>query len=97
MKAKKALFYIFMFLPFAVVLISLLFLPDQIPAHYNFENQVDRWGSKYESLIIPAVTILFGLFMLGMSKLASKYEKYGSNNRGLLSLWVLLPWLCLMP
>ena len=33
---------------------------DQIPAHYGADNQVDRWGSKYESLIFPLLTILFG-------------------------------------
>lgn len=83
MKAKKAVFYILMFLPLAAVIISLALLPDQIPAHYNHNNQADRWGSKYETLILPAFTVLFGLFMLGMSKLAAKHEKTGgSSNEG---------------
>ena len=80
MKINKAIFYILMLLPLLAVIIALQFLPEQIPAHYNIENQVDRWGSKYESLIFPGFIILFGLFMLGMSKLAAKREKDGSNN-----------------
>lgn len=80
MKTKKVIFYILMLFPLAAVIISLTLLPDQIPVHYNSSNQVDRWGSKYESLIIPAITILFGLFMIGMSRLAAKHEKNGSNN-----------------
>ena len=32
------------FLPLAVVLIALQFLPELIPAHYDMNNQVTRWG-----------------------------------------------------
>ena len=46
MKKQRTIFYILMFLPAPVTLVSLLFLPDQIPAHYGFDNQVTRWGSK---------------------------------------------------
>ena len=63
MKIQKTIFYILMFLPLPVTLISLVFLPDQIPAHYGSDNQVTRWGSKYETLLFPVVTIIFGLFI----------------------------------
>ena len=69
-----------MFLPLIVVLIALHFLPERIPAHYDFNNQVTRWGSKYETLIFPVITVLFGYFMLGMAKFSSKQEENGSNN-----------------
>lgn len=70
-----------MFLPLLVVLISLKFLPDQIPAHYGISGEVDRWGSKYETLIFPGVTIIFGIIMLIITKYASKQEKGGNNNQ----------------
>ena len=44
MKKKKIIFYSLMFLPLIVVLIALPFLPERIPAHYDFNNQVTRWG-----------------------------------------------------
>lgn len=81
MKLKKTVYFILMFLPLAAVLIALPFLPDQIPAHYGFDNQVDRWGSKYEALVFPVISILMGFFMLGMAKLAAKQENNGENNR----------------
>ena len=59
---------------------ALPFLPDQIPAHYDAGGQVNRWGSKYESLIIPGITVLFGLFMLGMSWFCARREENGHNN-----------------
>jgi len=80
MKKKKILFYSLMYLPLTMVLISLQFLPDQIPAHFDFNNQVTRWGSKYESLISPFFTVLFGYFMLGMARYAAKQEENGENN-----------------
>jgi uncharacterized membrane protein len=76
----KILYYILMFLPLVITLVALPFLPDQIPAHYGYDNQVTRWGSKYETLIFPAITILMGYFLLAMSKVAAKQEASGKNN-----------------
>lgn len=59
---------------------ALQILPDTIPAHYDGNGTADRWGSKYEMLIFPVVTLLMGLFMLGMARLAAKKEQSGSNN-----------------
>lgn len=77
---KRIVFYILMFLPLTAVLIALPFLPEQIPAHYGFDGQVTRWGSKYETLIFPAMTVLLGAIMLALAKFSSKQEETGSNN-----------------
>lgn len=77
---KKIVFYILMFFPLTAVLIALPFLPDRIPAHYGFDGQVTRWGSKYETLIFPAMAILLGFIMLALTKFSSKQEENGSNN-----------------
>ena len=79
MKNKK-LFYVLMFLPLVASLIALQFLPNVIPAHYNINNVVDRWGSKYEILILPVLIIGFGIFSLVMGKVAQKQEPQGNNN-----------------
>ena len=65
MKKKKIVFYTLMFLPLIVALIALQFLPEQIPAHYDLNNQV---------------TVVFGYVMLGTAKYFSKNEENGSNN-----------------
>lgn len=84
MKTKKTVYYILMYLPFAVNLAALPFLPDRIPAHYGFDNQVTRWGSKYETLLYPLVTVLMGYFMLAMAKVGAKDEEHGKNNENVL-------------
>ncbi|MCI8979022.1 MAG: DUF1648 domain-containing protein, partial [Lachnospiraceae bacterium] len=81
MKKKKTVYYILMYLPLVVSLIALPHLPEKIPAHYGFDNQVDRWGSKYEVLLFPVISILMGYFLLGMAKLAAKKEEHGENNK----------------
>lgn len=80
MKIQKAIFYILMFLPLPVTAISLAFLPDQIPAHYGLDGEVTRWGSKYETLVFPAMNMVLGVILLGLSKYAAKLEKQGNNN-----------------
>ncbi len=84
MKTKKTVFYILMYLPLVVTLIALPYLPEKIPAHYGFDNQVDRWGSKYEALLFPIISILMGYYLLGMAKLAAKKEEYGENNKNVI-------------
>ncbi len=84
MKTKKMIYFILMYLPLAVSVIAMQFLPDKIPAHYGFDGQADRWGSKYEALLYPVITILMGCFLLGMAKLAAKQEEHGENNRNVI-------------
>ena len=42
----------------ASTLIAMAFLPDIIPVHFDIHGEVDRWGSKYELLILPGVLAL---------------------------------------
>ncbi len=80
MKVKKIAFYGLMYLPLISALFALQFLPEQIPAHYGLNNQVTRWGSKYEALIVPIVTAILGYFFLAIAKTAAKHEENGNNN-----------------
>ncbi len=84
-KIYYRIYYVIMFLPLIVTLAALPFLPEQIPAHYGFDNKVDRWGSKYEALLYPIVTILMGYFMLAMAKWGARQEEGGENNEKVLT------------
>lgn len=37
--------------------VLIIFMPDTVPAHYNFAGEIDRWGSKYENLIFPVIAV----------------------------------------
>lgn len=70
---------ILILLPFVMLFIWLPFLPKVIPAHYNTAGQVDRWGSKFELLLIAAVNPLIAIittaFVLSMRKRISAEDK----------------------
>lgn len=68
MKKINFLFYLLMFLPLVIVIITLPIFPDKIPAHYDFAGNITRWGSKYESLIFPSITIVMGIILKASSK-----------------------------
>lgn len=72
MKWYRKLFYGLMFLPLALALVSLPFLPEQIPAHYDSAGLVTRWGSRFEVLILPPCVVLFGFFLRFMAKLTGE-------------------------
>lgn len=84
MKTKKTVYFILMYLPLVVALAALQYLPEKIPAHYGFDNQVTRWGSKYEALLYPIATVLMGYFLLAMSRLAARQEEHGENNKNII-------------
>lgn len=95
MKLKKIILYILMFLPLPAVIVLLQLLPDRIPVHFNLSGEADHWGSKYETLIFPAVSIFAGVLTLIISRVLSKQERRGENNEkicllsGILSLLII--------
>mgnify|MGYP002170157509 CR=1 FL=1 len=80
MKKMKMLYNTIMFMPTAITLICLSYIPDRIPTHYSLTNQADRWGSKYELLVFPILVIGFGIFMRMLANYHKKHEKSGTNN-----------------
>lgn len=41
--------------------LALQVLPMKVPMHYNAAGVVDRWGSKYECMIMPVIVLLNSL------------------------------------
>lgn len=68
-------------IPTAAVLIALQFLPAEIPAHYDINMNIDRWGSKYETLLFPAATLVMSAFMYAMARFAAKQENGAGNEK----------------
>ena len=43
-------------------------LPDKVPAHYNALGEVNRYGSKWELLILPCVSAFIMIFLKVLEK-----------------------------
>lgn len=64
--------------------------PDVVPMHYGADGNVDRWGSKYEMLLLPGISLLGGLVMLLTGKFGTKKEKQNEKAVGIMTIWMLI-------
>ena len=74
-KLWRPLFYILMGLPLLATLAALLVMPAEIPAHYDAAGNITRWGSKYEMLLLPLITLLMGGFLLKVSRWSGRQHQ----------------------
>ena len=75
-------------LPVFVGLILLPQLPDQIPLHWNIQGEVDQYGSKYTTLLLP----VFVLVIQWLCVLISTIEPKKENIQG--KPFTLVLWIC---
>lgn len=47
-------------------LAALSIMPDTVPVHFDIHGVADRWGSKYEMLIMPGCMLAMLLFWIGI-------------------------------
>lgn len=80
MQPKRLTTWILAFVPIIVTMAVLPVLPDEIPAHYGFDGNVTRFGSKYELLILPVITIGMFFFWLLLEKHLMKDKEKGTHN-----------------
>lgn len=71
---KKAYKWIIALVVIGFVIVGLFFsmAPAQIPVHYDIIGQIDRWGSKYEFILLPIINLLFGGFMAWLARREQK-------------------------
>ena len=66
--------------PFLIDIITVPFLPNEIPIHYDMSGRVDRIGSKFEVLIFPVLILIITLFWITTIK-CYKNRMLKSNNK----------------
>ena len=77
MKAAKRIMWITAFVSLVGTAAVLPMMPDRVPMHYNAAWEIDRWGSRYENLLLPVMTVGMALFF---AALASYYERKSKEN-----------------
>lgn len=53
--------------------VLLQFMPARVPMHMNAAGELDRFGSKYETLLFPILTALCGGGMLALARVSAKH------------------------
>ncbi|MGM9521220.1 MAG: SdpI family protein [Oscillospiraceae bacterium] len=59
---KNRLLWTLSLLPALITACFMPFMANSVPMHYNAAGEIDRWGSKYENFIFPALILLLSLF-----------------------------------
>ena len=58
----------------AIFVAGVFFLPETVPVHWNMQGIVDRYGSRYEYLIIVLLPLIIYYGMDFTKKIDPKYE-----------------------
>ena len=58
-------------------LAALSIMPDTVPVHFDIHGVADRWGSKYEMLIMPGCMLAMLAFWIGID---ASYKKKISTS-----------------
>ena len=64
----KTLKWILCILTVLSTVFMLFILPDTVPVHFDISGAPDRWGSKFELLILPVVLIACAFTLDPMTK-----------------------------
>lgn len=75
MKKLKLTANVLVALGFLFALAAIAFLPDKVPMHFNAVGEVDRYGSRFEVLLLAGFVLLARLMMVGLTKLAISIQK----------------------
>lgn len=65
------LYWLLAVLPLILTVLVFPAAPDTIPAHYGINNQVNRWGSKYELFLFPAIMLMLAPLLRGLSSMGN--------------------------
>ena len=71
---KKNWFNYILWVFTAIFVTGVFFLPETVPVHWNIQGVVDRYGSRYEYLIIVLLPLIIYYGMDFTKKIDPKYE-----------------------
>ncbi|HHY15750.1 MAG TPA: DUF1648 domain-containing protein [Firmicutes bacterium] len=74
MQRNKVIFAFLGVFPVLLAALAVNYLPEKVPAHYNFAGEVTRYGSKWEVFILPLITLLIAPFVIWALKSTSKKQ-----------------------
>lgn len=84
-KFKYYLVIILAVVPFIVFASTIKYLPDNVALHYNIAGEADRWGSKYEEIIIPLIIIVLALLLVFIARYYGRKKEEYNNEKVLLN------------
>lgn len=78
---KNIILWIVTLIPFVITAVTMNFMPDKVPMHYDINGNIDRWGSKYENFVFPVTIVVFTLFWLCLIRYYKKKQQKAENEK----------------
>jgi uncharacterized membrane protein len=73
---KEWALLVILVIPFIIIAFYWDVLPDQIPLHWNFKGEANRWGPKSSIFEIPLVNIGISLLLIFLPKIDPRKSNY---------------------
>ncbi len=77
----KKIMWIISFISVAITAAAMTILPDRVPMHSDMAGNIDRWGSKYENFIFPAIILALALTMHLIIRYFEKQTEKGKTEK----------------
>ena len=77
-------------LSFVMTGVFLTLAQDVVPVHFGVDGNADRWGSKYEFLLMPVISLLAAGTMVFTGRVNNKTEKQSPKVVGITCIWMLV-------
>ena len=77
----KKMMWIISFIALVATAVMIPLMPERIPMHYDMAGNIDGWGSRYESLLFPAIIIALSLFWTLLMKYYEKKAKEAADEK----------------
>lgn len=90
MKKFYAWIVVLILLSFVMTGVFLTMAPDVVPVHFGPDGKVDRMGSKYEFLLLPAIALFGSGFMVLTGRVNNKTEKQNPKVVAITCIWTLV-------
>ncbi len=72
----KKLIWILSVLTLLITCIVLQFMPETVPTHFSLSGEIDGWGPKYSTLVMPGIMLANALFF---QIVIGQHEKKAKN------------------
>lgn len=78
---KNIVLWIVTLVPTVITAAAMRFMPDKVPLHYDINGNIDRWGSKYENFLFPAIIVVFTIFWICLIRYYKKKQQRAESEK----------------
>lgn len=80
-KALLIVYWVLALFPLVIMCVAFPHLQDSVAVHFGSGGEPDRWGEKWEAMLIPLFIVVFAAIMLVVTRSSAEYSNQPAKNR----------------